>query len=72
MSDASRKAFLSAMDSALDWLEANGMTAAFANFTEAQAESFFASFLDKYVLEITATWDRKLIRTIGVPRNDQG
>lgn len=66
MSDESRKAFLVALDSALDWIESNKATD-FSRFTQDQAESLFGTFLDAYTFEIVSTWDKDLIKTVGVP-----
>lgn len=66
MSNRSREAFVIALDSALDWIDAN-RTTDFSQFTQAQAESLFGTFLDTYTFEIMKTWDAEKIRTIGVP-----
>lgn len=71
MSDASRKAFVTALDAAYDHLQRTKKFD-FSKYTQAEAEALFAGFLDVYTFEIMKTWDPKMMRTIGVPRNDQG
>lgn len=64
--DASRAAFLKALDAAYDCLQ-ESRKFDFSCYTQDDAEALFARFLETYCLEILATWDPELIRTVGVP-----
>lgn len=66
MSDVTQAAFDAGLQSALDWLDVYKKTD-FAEFTEAEARSFFAAFLDTYSLKIAMTWDLHEIKKVGVP-----